>query len=173
MRQPAENTARHEETQDRGSGEETSHGGWKFSSTELSTTAPVRVPSTVPPAVAGLSPALTACQATRPVPMPILGASQRDPIYEFDEGKPCRERAPDGKGRQPTRSTLVSGFPLCAAYKSHSEPLDQVIKCKGGINKCAGRLAKCLGRSRPKDPSLMSQRRNWHPVKYVMAAGLD
>jgi hypothetical protein len=41
-------------------------------------------------------------------------------------------------------------FPYALAYKSHSEPLDQVIKCKGGINKCAGRLAKRLGRSRPK-----------------------
>jgi hypothetical protein len=31
-------------------------------------------------------------------------------------------------------------------YKDHSEPLDQFIKRKGGINECATRFARCLGR---------------------------
>ena len=30
-------------------------------------------------------------------------------------------------------------------YKSHSEPLDQFIKRKGGINSCASRFTRCLG----------------------------
>jgi hypothetical protein len=33
-----------------------------------------------------------------------------------------------------------------AAYKPDSEPLDQFVKRKGGINECAGRFTRWLGR---------------------------
>ena len=78
-------------------------------------------------------------QVTRPVPT-VAGPgspSQRDPIYKFAEGEPCRERASDDQGRQ--------------AYAQHIG-------------------APWVGFEQN---SLMSQRRNWHPVKYVMAVGLD
>ena len=57
------------------------------------------------------------------------GASQCDPIYNFAEGEPCRERAPNGKG---IRSTLVSGFAAHDGIQTTAEPLDQFIKRKGG-----------------------------------------
>jgi hypothetical protein len=80
-----------------------------------------------------------------------------------------------------TRSTLVSGFRYALAYKSHSEPLDEFIERKGGINEYVGGFSKRLGRSRPNFPSLMScafrwtmsQKRKRNPVKYVMTVGLD
>jgi hypothetical protein len=39
-----------------------------------------------------------------------------------------------------TRSKWSRVLRYALAYKSHSEPLDQFIKRKGGINKCAARL---------------------------------
>jgi len=34
------------------------------------------------------------------------------------------------------------------AYKADSEPLDQFIRRKGGINACAARFSRCLGAAR-------------------------
>jgi hypothetical protein len=45
-----------------------------------------------------------------------------------------------------TRSKWSRLLRYAAAYKSHSEPLDQFIKRKGGINKCAARFTRYLGR---------------------------
>ena len=45
-----------------------------------------------------------------------------------------------------TRSKWSRLLRYAAAYKSHSEPLDQFIKRKGGINKCAARFTRYIGR---------------------------
>jgi hypothetical protein len=48
-----------------------------------------------------------------------------------------------------TRSKWSRVLRYALKYKSDSEPLDQFIKRKGGINKCASRFAHCLGRRGP------------------------
>jgi hypothetical protein len=49
-----------------------------------------------------------------------------------------------------TRSKWSRVLRYALKYKSHSEPLDQFVKRKGGINECASRFARHLGRFRPK-----------------------
>jgi hypothetical protein len=51
-----------------------------------------------------------------------------------------------GKVDKRTRSKWSRALRYALKCKSDSEPLDQFIKRKGGINKCAGRFARCLGR---------------------------
>src|SRR3981081_4042329 len=43
-----------------------------------------------------------------------------------------------------TRSKWPRLLRYALAYKCHSEPLDQFIKRKGGINSCASRFTRCL-----------------------------
>jgi hypothetical protein len=43
-----------------------------------------------------------------------------------------------------TRSKWSRALRYALRYKSHSEPLDQFIKRKGGINSCASRFTRCL-----------------------------
>ena len=43
-----------------------------------------------------------------------------------------------------TRSKWSRALRYALRYKSHSEPLDQFIRRKGGINSCASRFARCL-----------------------------
>ena len=45
-----------------------------------------------------------------------------------------------------TRSKWSRVLRYALEYKSHSEPLDQFVKRKGGINACASGFARCLGR---------------------------
>ena len=45
-----------------------------------------------------------------------------------------------------TRSKWSRVLRYALEYKSASEPLDQFVKRKGGINKCAGRFVRCLKR---------------------------
>jgi hypothetical protein len=45
-----------------------------------------------------------------------------------------------------TRSKWSRVLRYALAYKADSEPLDQFIKRKSGINRCAERFARCLGR---------------------------
>ena len=47
-----------------------------------------------------------------------------------------------------TRSKWSRALRYAMKYKCHSEPLDQFIKRKGGINACATRFARCLGLGR-------------------------
>jgi hypothetical protein len=47
-----------------------------------------------------------------------------------------------------TRSKWSRVLRYALKYKDHSEPLDQFIKRKGGINECASRFARLLGRGR-------------------------
>jgi hypothetical protein len=47
-----------------------------------------------------------------------------------------------------TRSKWSRALRYALRYRSHSKPLDQFIKRKGGINKCASRCTRRLGRSR-------------------------
>ena len=46
-----------------------------------------------------------------------------------------------------TRSKWSRVLRYALRYKSHSEPLDQFIKRKGGINSCASRFTRCLERA--------------------------
>jgi hypothetical protein len=47
-----------------------------------------------------------------------------------------------------TRSKWSRALRYTLAYKLTSEPLDQFIKRKGGINECASKFARHIGRSR-------------------------
>ena len=51
-----------------------------------------------------------------------------------------------GKVDKRTRSKWSRVLRYSAEYKSYSEPLNQFIKRKGGINECAERFTRCLGR---------------------------
>ena len=57
-----------------------------------------------------------------------------------------------------TRSKWSRVLRYALEYKSASEPLDQFVKRKGGINKCASRFAKQLG----KGPVVSCSRRKGH-----------
>jgi hypothetical protein len=58
--------------------------------------------------------------------------------------------ADPAKADKRTRSKWSRVMRYAAAYKPDSEPLDQFIKRKGGINKCAARFSRCLGRGAPR-----------------------
>jgi hypothetical protein len=45
-----------------------------------------------------------------------------------------------------TRSKWSRAMRYALEYKSNSEPLDQFVKGRGGINDCASRFTRCLGR---------------------------
>jgi hypothetical protein len=53
--------------------------------------------------------------------------------------------ADPAKAGKRTRSKWSRVMRYAAAYKPDSEPLDQFVKRKGGINACAGRFTRCLG----------------------------
>jgi hypothetical protein len=73
-------------------------------------------------------------------------------IIPFDQEEPfaaiIRCTADPAKVDKRTRSKWSRALRYTLAYKLTSEPLDQFIKRKGGINECAARLARCLGRKR-------------------------
>jgi len=48
-----------------------------------------------------------------------------------------------------TRSKWSRAMRYAAAYKPVSEPLDEFVMRKGGINACAGRYSRRLGRGAP------------------------
>jgi hypothetical protein len=54
--------------------------------------------------------------------------------------------ADPAKADKRTRSKWSRVMRYAAVYKAESEPLDQFIRRKGGINACAARFARCLGR---------------------------
>jgi hypothetical protein len=58
--------------------------------------------------------------------------------------------ADPAKADKRTRSKWSRVLRYAAAYKPSSEPLDQFIKRKGGINKCAARFTRWLGRGAPR-----------------------
>jgi hypothetical protein len=49
------------------------------------------------------------------------------------------------KADKRTRSKWSRAMRYAAAYKLDSEPLDQFVKRKGGINECVARFSRCLG----------------------------
>jgi hypothetical protein len=69
-------------------------------------------------------------------------------ICPFDGEEPfaaiIRCTADPTKVDKRTRSKWSRMMRYALRYKSHSEPLDQFVKRKGGINKCAGRFVRCL-----------------------------
>jgi hypothetical protein len=58
--------------------------------------------------------------------------------------------ADPAKADKRTRSKWSRVMRYAAAYKPVSEPLDQFVKRKGGINECAARFSRCLGRDAAK-----------------------
>jgi hypothetical protein len=56
--------------------------------------------------------------------------------------------ADPAKADKRTRSKWSRMLRYAAGYKSDSEPLDQFIRRKGGINACAARYSRCLGGGR-------------------------
>jgi hypothetical protein len=56
--------------------------------------------------------------------------------------------ADPAKADKRTRSKWSRVLRYAAAYKSASEPLDQFVRRKGGINACAARFSRCLGAAR-------------------------
>jgi hypothetical protein len=66
----------------------------------------------------------------------------------FDSEEPfaaiIRCTADPAKVDKRTRSKWSRALRYALRYKSHSEPLDQFIKRKGGINSCASRFTRCL-----------------------------
>jgi hypothetical protein len=58
--------------------------------------------------------------------------------------------ADPAKADKRTRSKWSRLMRYAGMYKSASEPLDQFIRRKGGINACASRFSRCLGRLGPK-----------------------
>jgi hypothetical protein len=53
--------------------------------------------------------------------------------------------ADPAKADKRTRSKWSRALRYAVAYKPDSEPLDQFIRRKGGINACASRFSRCLG----------------------------
>jgi hypothetical protein len=70
-------------------------------------------------------------------------------ITPFDQEEPfaaiIRCTADPAKVDKRTRSKWSRGLRYALAYKLTSEPLDQFMKRKGGINECAERFARCIG----------------------------
>ena len=54
--------------------------------------------------------------------------------------------ADPAKADKRTRSKWFRAMRYAARYKPDSEPLDQFVRRKGGINACAARFSRCLGR---------------------------
>jgi hypothetical protein len=57
--------------------------------------------------------------------------------------------ADPAKADKRTRSKWSRLMRYATVYKPDSEPLDQFIRRKGGINECAARNCRCLGRGAP------------------------
>jgi hypothetical protein len=70
-------------------------------------------------------------------------------ITPFDQEEPfaaiIRCTADPSKVDKRTRSKWSGALRYALAYKLTSEPLDQFIKRKGGINECVSRFARCIG----------------------------
>ena len=58
--------------------------------------------------------------------------------------------ADPAKADKRTRSKWSRVMRYAAAYKLDSEPLDQFVKRKGGINECVARFSRCMGRLEPR-----------------------
>jgi hypothetical protein len=73
-------------------------------------------------------------------------------ITPFDQEEPfaaiIRCTADPTKVDKRTRSKWSRALRYALAYKLTSEPLDQFIKRKGGINECAAKFARHIGRCR-------------------------
>jgi hypothetical protein len=65
-------------------------------------------------------------------------------------GAIIRCTADPAKADKRTRSKWSRVMRYAAAYKLDSEPLDQFIQRKGGINECAARFRRWLGRGVPR-----------------------
>jgi hypothetical protein len=69
--------------------------------------------------------------------------------------------ADPAKADKRTRSKWSRVLRYAAAYKSDSEPLDQFVRRKGGINECASRFTRCLGAARQRCPRDCRQVGDW------------
>ena len=81
-------------------------------------------------------------RARRAVRLCRLEVSEReDPFAAI-----IRCTADPAKADKRTRSKWSRVLRYAAAYKSDSEPLDQFVRRKGGINRCAARFCRRVGR---------------------------
>jgi hypothetical protein len=80
-------------------------------------------------------------RARRALRLGRLGVTEReDPFAAI-----IRCTADPAKVDKRTRSKWSRVLRYAAVYKPDSEPLDQFIKRKGGINECAARYSRCVG----------------------------
>jgi hypothetical protein len=84
-------------------------------------------------------------RARRALRLGRLEVSEREDPF----GAVIRCTADPAKADKRTRSKWSRVMRYAAAYKSDSEPLDQFIKRKGGINARGARFSRCLGRGGP------------------------
>jgi hypothetical protein len=83
-------------------------------------------------------------RARRALRLQRLGVSEREDAF----ASIIRCTADPAKADKRTRSRWSRVMRYAAAYKPDSEPLDQFIQRKGGINACAARFSRALGRIR-------------------------
>jgi hypothetical protein len=74
--------------------------------------------------------------------------------FEMPPGAGVRVRALwwhyPAKADKRTRSKWSRALRYVAWYKTDSEPLEQFVSRKGGINACAARFSRCLGQDAAK-----------------------
>jgi hypothetical protein len=85
-------------------------------------------------------------RARRALRLQRLKVSEREDAF----ASVIRCTADPAKADRRTRSKWSRVMRYAAVYKPDSDPLDQFIKRKGGINACAARFSRCLGRSAPR-----------------------
>jgi hypothetical protein len=82
-------------------------------------------------------------RARRALRLQRLAVSDREDAF----AAVIRCTADPAKADKRTRSKWSRLMRYAAAYKPVSEPLDQFVRRKGGINACAARFSMCLGRT--------------------------
>jgi hypothetical protein len=81
-------------------------------------------------------------RARRALRLQRLKVSDREDPY----AAMIRCTADPAKADKRTRSKWSRALRYAAVYKLDSEPLEQFIRRKGGINACAARFSRCMGR---------------------------
>jgi hypothetical protein len=66
--------------------------------------------------------------------------------------------ADSAKAGKRTRSKWSRLMRYAAVYKRDSDPLDQFVRRKGGINACAARFSRCLGRGQKRSVAVAEVR---------------
>jgi hypothetical protein len=80
---------------------------------------------------------------------PFNGFGWKSLIGKTGSRPSIRCTADPAKADKRTRSKWSRALRYAAAHKPDSEPLDRLIRRKGGINACAGRFFRYAGRIKP------------------------